>query len=70
MIILLKIDFDFNFYFRPIKNEQKQIKISVCGVGIMNDDPKCVRYLYAKIKSDALQQIGDGFLKRFIDAGK
>lgn len=36
----------------------------------MNDDPKCVRYLYAKIESEALQQIGDGILKQFIDAGK
>lgn len=44
--------------------------MSACGVDIMNDDPKCVKYLYAKIKSDALQQIGDGILKRFLDSGK
>ena len=36
----------------------------------MNDDPKSVQYLYAKIKSDGLQQIGDKIAKRFIDAGK
>lgn len=66
----IKLIFIEFFSFRPIRNEHKQIKISVCGVDIMNDDPKCVRNLYGKIESDALQKIGDGILKRFIDAGK
>lgn len=35
----------------------------------MNDDPSNVRILYAKIESEALQQVADGILKRFIDAG-
>lgn len=35
----------------------------------MNDDPSCVQYLYGKIESDALQQIGDGILKRFVNSG-
>lgn len=62
--------FDLSIPFHsPIKNEQKQIEITAGGVEIMNDDPKCVRYLYAKIQSDALQHIGDGILKQFIDAG-
>lgn len=62
--------FDLTSVFRPIKSKCEQIKVSVRGIDIMNDDPKCVRYLYGKIQSDALQEIGDGILKRFIDAGK
>lgn len=68
--LLKMLFFDLLISFHsPIKNEQKQIGITASGVEIMNDDPKCVRYLYAKIQSDALQRIGDGILKQFIDAG-
>lgn len=45
------------------------MNISIRGVEIMNDDPSSVNILYAKVESEALQQIGDGILRRFIDAG-
>lgn len=55
--------------FRPLKNKHSGINISIRGIEIMNDDPSNVRYLFAKIESEALQQVADGILKRFIDAG-
>lgn len=53
-------------FTRPIKSEYK---FTVRGVEIFNDDPSSVRYLYGKIESDTLQEIGDGILKRFINSG-
>lgn len=48
----------------------KKINISIRGVDIMNDDPSSAQVLIAKIHSEALQQIGDGILKRLIASGK
>lgn len=58
------------FFFRPIRNDCKQIQARIRGIEIMNDDPSRVRVLYGKIESDAFQRIGDRILKRFIDAGQ
>lgn len=57
------------FVSRPIKAKYQQVTVSVRGVEIMNDDPSSVRILYAKVQSDALQEIADAIVKRFIDAG-
>ncbi|XP_031617297.1 activating signal cointegrator 1 complex subunit 1-like [Contarinia nasturtii] len=54
----------------PIKNKHGgAISANIRGVEIMNDDESSVRYLYGKIESNALQEIADAILKRFIDAG-
>lgn len=43
--------------------------MNIRGVEIMNGNAEKARVVYAVIESEALQQIADGIVNAFIDAG-
>ena len=47
------------------------MRIKVCGLEIMNDDPAEVDVIYAKIteNSQPLQQVADQLVNKFVAAG-
>lgn len=57
------------FFRSPILANYGSIEIRIRGLEFMNDDPHAVDVLYAKVESEALQQIADQLMQRFISSG-
>lgn len=56
--------------FSPAKEQFGTIAVKVQGVGVFRDlNPSRVNLLFARIESEALQQIGDGIAELFIAEG-
>ncbi|XP_053685087.1 activating signal cointegrator 1 complex subunit 1 [Sabethes cyaneus] len=53
----------------PILANYGSIEIRIRGLEYMNDDPHAVDVLYAKVESEALQQIADELMQRFVSSG-
>jgi activating signal cointegrator complex subunit 1 len=53
----------------PILQGAPQLKVTMKGVDIMNDDPLAVDVLYGKVESEELQQIANGIADYFVERG-